>query len=307
MQPDVRIRLQDRSALSPLVSLTETQYPIPDNAADLPPNLRAGVLPGGEYFGFSYSDGAKFAVEREGREVWADWPENYTLEDACTYLLGPVLGFVLRLRGIISLHASAVAVGDFAVALVGCPGAGKSTTAAAFARCGFPVLADDVVALTDRDQRSFAELGYPRLNLWPDAVRALFASEASPRITPTWDKRYIPLDENGHQFAPEALPLGAIYVLGTREPGLMSPVLEDLVGGEAVTTLVANTYVNYLLDREMRRQEFDVLSRLVARTPVRRVRIPADSSALLRSCQTIAADAERLFARRGSVSAVSVP
>ena len=307
-QPDVRIRLQDRSALSPLVSLTETQYPIPDIAADLPPNLRAGVLFGGEYFGFFYSDGAKFAVDRKGREVWGDWPENYTLEDACTYLLGPVLGFVLRVRGVTSLHASAVAVGDLAVALVGCPGAGKSTTAAAFARCGFPVLADDVVALTHRGERSFVELGYPRLNLWPDAVRALFASDqASPCITPTWDKRYIPLGESGHQFASEALPLGAIYVLGSREAGLLSPVLEDLTGGEAVTTLVANTYVNYLLDREMRRQEFDVLSRLVARTPIRRVRIPADSSALPRSCQTIAADAERLFARRGSVCAVSVP
>lgn len=307
-QPDVRIRLQNRSALSPLVSLRETQYPIPDIAADLPPNLRAGLLPSGEYFGFFYSDGAKFAVERKGREVWADWPENYTLEDACTYLLGPVMGYVMRLRGITSLHASAVVVGDFAVAFVGCPGAGKSTTAAAFARCRFPVLSDDVVAVIERKGRLFVEPGYPRLNLWPDAVRALFASDqTSPRITPTWDKRYMPLGENGHQFASEALPLGAIYVLGSREPGLLSPVLEDLAGGEAVTTLVANTYVNYLLDREMRRQEFDVVSRLVARTPIRRVRMPADSSALLRSCQTIAADAERLFARRGSVCEVSVP
>ena len=307
-QPDVRIRLQDRSALSPLVSLTKARYPIPDIAADHPPNLRAGVLPGGEYFGFFYSDGARFAVERKGREVWADWPENYALEDACTYLLGPVLGFVLRLRGVTSLHASAVVVGGFAVALVGGPGVGKSTTAAAFARSGFPVLADDVVALRDRDERPFVEPGYPRLNLWPDAVRALFASdEAAPRITPTWDKRYIPLSENGHHFASEALPLGAIYVLGSRESSLTNPVLEDLGGGEAVTTLVANTYVNYLLDREMRRQEFDVLSRLVARIAIRSVRIPADSSALPRSCQTIAADAERLFARRGSACAVSVP
>jgi hypothetical protein len=265
------------------------------------------VIPGGNYFGFFYSDGARFAIERKGREVWADWPENYTLEDACTYLLGPVMGFVLRLRGITSLHASAVVVGDFAVALVGCPGAGKSTTAAAFARCGFPVLADDVVALADREERFFVEPGYPRLNLWPDSLRALFGSdEASPRITPTWDKRYIPLGENGYRFTSEALPLGAIYCLGTRDPSLTDPVLDDLTGGEAVTTLVANTQVNYLLDREMRGQEFDVLSRLVARVPIRRVRPPADPSALPKTCRTIAADAERLFAGRASASTVSV-
>jgi hypothetical protein len=307
-QPDVRIRLQDRSALSPLVSLTETLYSIPDTALDLPPNLRAGVLPGGEYFGFFYSDGARFAVERKGREVWADWPENYTLEDACTYLLGPVMGYVLRLRGITSLHASAVVAGDFAVAFVGGPGAGKSTTAAAFARCGFPVLSDDVVALTERAGRLFAEPGYPRLNLWPDSVRALFGSEeASPRITPTWGKRYLPLGANGYRFASEALPLEAIYILEAREADLTDAVLDDLAGGPAITTLVANTYVNYLLDREMRVHEFDLLGRLVARIPIRRVRLPADPSALAGVCQAIAADAECLFARRTPSCTVAVP
>ena len=307
VKADVRIRLKDHSALSPkFISVTEPLYPFPELAADTP-NLRAGVLPGGQYFGFFYGDGAKFAVERKGREVWADWPEDYSVEDACTYLLGPVMGFVLRLRGVTSLHASAVVLGDFAVALVGCPGAGKSTTAAAFAHCGFAVLADDVVALVEREERLFVEPGYPRLNLWPDSVRALFGSdEGSPRITPTWNKRYIALGENDHHFAAEALPLGAIYLLGTRESYLTHPVLEDLAGAEAVTTLVANTYVNYLLDRDMRGQEFDVISRLVARIPVRRVRPPADFSALPKICEIIAADAERLFAGRASNSVIAV-
>lgn len=306
-QPDVRIRLKDRGTLPPeLDSFTETLYAIP-GVGDSPPSLRVGVLTGGKYFGFNYSDGARFAVERKGREVWGDWPADYTLEDACTYLLGPVMGFVLRLRGVTSLHASAVVAGDYAVALVGCPGAGKSTTAAAFARRGFPVLADDVVALKDLGDGFFVEPGYPRLNLWPDSVRALFGSDqASPRITPTWNKRYMTLGENGHRFASEAVPLGAIYVLESREPTLTDAVLDDLTGGQALTTLVANTQVNYLLDREMRRQEFDVLSRLVAQIPVRSVRSPSDTSALAKICQTVAADAERLFAGRAYAPAISV-
>jgi hypothetical protein len=82
--------------------------------------------------------------------------------------------------------------------------------------------------------------------------------------------------------------------------------LDDLAGAEAVTTLVANTYVNYLLDREMRGQEFDVISRLVARIAIRRARLPANSSALPGICQTIAVDAERLFAGRASSRSVSV-
>ena len=76
------------------------------------PTLQVGTLDGGNYFGFFYCDGARFAVDRGGREIWADWPDNYTLEDACTYLIGPVIAFALRLRGVISLHASAIAVDE---------------------------------------------------------------------------------------------------------------------------------------------------------------------------------------------------
>ena len=64
-------------------------------------------------------------MERHGREIWADWPEDYTLEDASTYLIGSVIAFALRLRGIVCLHASAIAVGGQAIALMGAPGAVK--------------------------------------------------------------------------------------------------------------------------------------------------------------------------------------
>ena len=146
--PDVRIWLRDLSAFSStFLEPIDVFHTSPDVTAGGQPNLRVGLFAGGAYFGFLYEDGARFAVERRGREVWADWPENYSLEDACTYLLGPVMGFVLRLHGVVCLHASAVALGDRAFAIAGLPGAGKSTTAAAFASAGFPVLSDDIVAL----------------------------------------------------------------------------------------------------------------------------------------------------------------
>jgi hypothetical protein len=299
---DVRLRLKDWIA-SPSTSPEsfEIFYRSSDQAADGQPNLRVGVLPGGDYFAFFYSDGVRFTIERRGREVWGDWPENYTLEDACTYLIGPVLGFVLRLRGVTCLHASAVAVGEQAIALVGLPGAGKSTTAAAFARCGFSVIADDVLALLEDGEHFLVQTGYPRVNLWPDSVRALFGSEeALPRITPTWEKRYMALGDNGFGFAAKPLPLRAIYLLGAREAALAAPLIEEVAGGDALAGLVANTYVNYLLDRDMRSREFDVLSRLVAGIPIRRVIPPADPSAVLDFCEAIAADARRVM---GTISA----
>src|SRR5215472_3718202 len=274
----------------------EALYASPEDAAPDQPNLRVCLLPGGDYFGFFYRDDVRFAVERHGREVWGDWPENYSLEDACTYLLGPVLGFVLRLRGVTCLHASAVAVDGQAVVLAGSPGAGKSTTAAAFAQRGFSVITDDVVALVADGKDFQVQPGYPRLNLWSDSVGALFGSdEALPRITPGWDKRYLALGGNGFGFASKPLPLGAIYILGTREAALAAPVIGDLTGSNALRELITNTYVNYLLDRNMRSREFDVLTRLVGSIPIRRVRPAAAYSAIFDLSEGVANDARRLM------------
>jgi hypothetical protein len=209
--------------------------------------------------------------------------------------MGPVIAFVLRLRGITCLHASAIAVDDRAIVLFGLAGAGKSTTAAAFALSGFSVLSDDVAVLADQGERFLVQPGYPRVNLWPDSVRTLFGSgDALPRITPTWDKRYLALDRAGRRFQSEPLSMGAIYILGEREAELTVPVIEDLAGHEAFTTLVANTYVNYLLDSDMRAREFDVLGRVLAGVPIRRVRPTADPSQIFVLCEIIAADARQL-------------
>ena len=152
------------------------------------------------------------------------WPENFTVQDAATYLLGPIFGFLLRLRGVVSLHASGVMIGDHAVALVGPAGAGKSTTAAAFAQCGYPVITDDVFALKDSGGRFFVEPGYATLRLWPDSVEALCGSpHALPLITPNWDKRYLDLRSADFQFANSRVPISAIYVLGERRQDAGAP------------------------------------------------------------------------------------
>ncbi len=60
------------------------------------------------------------------------------------------MGTALRLQGKICLHSSVIAVGEYALAIIGAKGAGKSTTAAALAKRGYPILADDIAVLTVR-------------------------------------------------------------------------------------------------------------------------------------------------------------
>jgi hypothetical protein len=294
----VRVRLKQASAFpskTPFVSPDPFYVsPVLDERGD--PNLTVARLAENDSVAFFYSDGARFIVDRQGREICADWPDHYTLEDACTYLLGPVIAFVLRLRGVTCLHASAIALEDRAILLFGPAGAGKSTTAAAFALRGFSVLSDDVAVLGEEGDRFLVQPGYPRINLWPESVRTLFGSgDALPRITPTWNKMYLALNTGSLRFQSSPLPLEAIYIFYEREDGLAAPAIDELPRGEAIVDLIAHTYVNYLLDRDMRAREFDVLSRLLARVPVRRIRPQADASKVFDLCEAIAADARQLF------------
>ncbi len=259
------------------------------------PILRVWKLAGGAYFRFLYGDGTEFVIDRCGTQVWATWPDTLTLEDTATYLLGPILGFVLRLRGVICLHASAVVVSDQAVAMLGPAGAGKSTTAAALARRGCTVLSDDVVALSDQSETFLVQPGYPRLRLWPETVNTLYGlSDALPRLTPTWDKRYLDLTQNGYKFQRQPLPLAAIYVLDERCTDPAASFVDAMPASTGLMALVANTYSTSLLDKAMRAQEFELLGRLAARVPLRRLTPHADPGYLANLCDVILDDFQAL-------------
>ncbi len=255
----------------------------------------------GQYFRFRYYDGVQFVVDRAGTEVWASWPATSTLEDAATYLLGPVLGFLLRLRGVVCLHASAVAVDDRAVLLAGPPEAGKSTAAAAFWRIGHAILTDDVAPIVDVAGLPHVQPAYPQLRLWPEAVEDFYGSaEALPKLTPTWEKRALDLRAGHGGFQLQRLPLAGIYVLEDRSSG-RDAVIESLSGRASILALLANSYTGYLLDPPMRANELAFLTRIAARVPVRRLVRSADRPQRL--CERILDDCEALGCTASPITA----
>jgi hypothetical protein len=255
------------------------------------PLLEVGKLHSGEYFHFSYFDQTQFLIDRTGRNIWAIWPPDLTLEDTATYLLGPVMGFVVQLRGSISLHASAIVIADAAVALVGPAGAGKSTTAAAFAERGYRILAEDVVTLDDRGDTFLVLPAYPCIRLWPASVRALYGSDSAlPKLTPTWDKCYLDLNQEGYQFSDDPIPLAAIYLLAERTDEPSAPFISEVPGPKALMSLIANTYTTHLMDRRSRARGFKLLSRVHAAIPVRQITAHTDPARIDELCCAIVTD-----------------
>lgn len=239
-------------------------------------------------FRLRYADDCEYHVDAAGTAVACTWPAHFTPEDAGTYLLGPVFGLVLRLRGIPALHASAVVIDGRALALCGPAGAGKSTTAAALAARGHPLVADDVLALPLRGGRVHAQPAYPHLRLWPDVVAPLFGPDAElPLLTPNWDKRLLRLDATFHR---DPLPLGAVYLLAAREDGADAPRLQPLGGIEAVLALVPNAYVSWFPGHEAQARELAVLGEVARGVPVVKATPHADPARLGELCALLEAD-----------------
>lgn len=250
--------------------------------------LRIWKIAEGAFLRMDYFDGSQFWLDPKGKNVWALWPPALSLEDVATYLLGPVLGFLLRLRGVPCLHASAVAFGDAAVAFAGSEGAGKSTTAAALARRGHAVISDDIVALVERDGSFFVLSAYPYLSLWPASVNMLYGAEKNlPSFSANYDKRQLLLAENRLRFQEKPMALGAVFLLGQRVADPAAPFVETLPSQEKLVSLVGSSYATNLLDKVMRAREFELLGRLVAAVPVWRVKPHEDPSKIDDLCNVI--------------------
>jgi len=255
------------------------------------------------FFQLAYSDGTRFLMDHAATRIWGEPGSGLCYEDLCIYLLGPVMGFVLRQRGTVTLHASSLSFHGRAIALVGEAGAGKSTTAAALALRGWPVLGEDVCALADSAGHYQVLPAYPRVCLWPDSVDFLFSSrDALPLMVAGWEKRFLSLDGSRAQFASSPAPLAAIFLLGERSARDSAPLVEPISQREFLLRLVQNTYMNWYLDRRQRAEEFDVLTRIIASTECFQVIPSSDPRRLGALAGLIESHTLRLIDPRGNAA-----
>lgn len=104
------------------------------------------------------------------------------------------------------------------VALLGLPGAGKSTLALALQRRGYPLLTDELcVVRPEAGGRALLLPGFSGVRLWPDALHALgLEAERFPRVRPAIEKRAVSL---GASMVAEPRPLRRAYLLSAAAGG----------------------------------------------------------------------------------------
>jgi hypothetical protein len=146
---------------------------------------------------------------RHGREIVLDPVPGANPELLRVLLMGRMMAYLLRQRGWLPLHASAVRIEGQAVLFLGASGSGKSTTAAAFHLRGHQVITDDVGAVrVCASRKCVLRPQGSRIRLLDDS-RVVFEG-AVPSGIFQWDKHTFDL-ANGEQR--DLVPVRRIYAL----------------------------------------------------------------------------------------------
>jgi len=202
----------------------------------------------------------------EGRAIIADPVPGVEDRVLRLFILGPALGVLLHQRGLLVLHASAVAMEGGAVVFLGGAGWGKSTYAAALYARGHGLMADDVTAVRLDGSGPTVPPGFPQLKLWPEAAAALGASpETLVRLHPQLEKRAY---DASRGFPEAPLPLTRIYVLAEGAHHEVEPLRPQ----EALVELVRHSYGIRMLQAVRPSSHFRQCAALASTVPVCRLK-----------------------------------
>jgi len=210
------------------------------------------------------TNGSHILVERESGT--AD-------EEVLLFLMGSIMGAILHQRNILPLHGSSVEVDGEGVIFVGPSSIGKSTLAGAFHKRAYPVLADDVCAVTaENSGRPHIIPGFPRLKLWADALKKLEEDRKGlnrVRLDQAFEKYFVPFDN----ACDKPTPVRSVFVLHTTNTDKFEVV--SLERGDKIEPIINNTFrPQFLEGLGGKKEHFKQCAAVAARAAVIRITRP---------------------------------
>ena len=230
-----------------------------------------------------WDDVGRFKLTK-GKEVVIDpHPEvdEYLLS---MFLTGSVLALTLNQRGYHLIHASCVKVDGYAVAFLGGSGYGKSTLANYFYKNGYPVVADDYVALTLKGDVAVVTPGFPTLKLSPQYIDIMkIDPDDVLRTEHDLKSNYV---HAGNGFSGEELILKGLYIIDPGEP--LS--LRKLDKQEAMENLLRYSYAIKVLTNPQKVENLKNNALLIKNTNLNLLTVPRDLEVLEQVYQMVLED-----------------
>lgn len=198
------------------------------------------------------------------------------------FILGPVMALMLHQRGFLVLHGSAVNVSHgtvqsndlpSAVAFLGHRGNGKSTTAIHLYVEGYPLVADDILAIKfNSDGKPVVYPGYPHVRLSDEAYHQV--RDRTDILTPIRTLAGKVFCDASYQFSPEPVNLERIYVIEKipKEEG-GSTGISVLKSQENLIDLIRHSVANRIFQHTTQQENLLNCAKLVNNVQVKRLEI----------------------------------
>lgn len=232
-----------------------------------------------------FPDLAEFEISADGQTI-SCWPSAEISDSTIQHLyLNQVLPLALSQQGQLVFHASAVEIGDVAVAFMGASGRGKSTLATGFATNGFRFLTDDGLILEPSEGHYQVKPSHPSIRLWQDSEQALVSADVvkAPPVQFTAKSRF--LSGQGISFCEQPRPLKQVYFLG--EGKTEQFVCKRIPAASAFIELLKHSFILDIEATTFLANQFDTLSHLTQRIPCYRLDYPRSFARLAAVRQAI--------------------
>ena len=151
--------IEEGGSTSHILEIIEGNVPLPAELPFVLGSIRYGMEGNCIIFDIPWS--ARYRIEGSSRIVVEPIP-NVGIEWIDLYITNFLLTIVLSMRGIATLHGSAISRDGKGIIFLGKKGAGKSTIAAKMALSGYEMLCDDAIPVSP-DGMIFPGIPYPKL------------------------------------------------------------------------------------------------------------------------------------------------
>ncbi len=191
-------------------------------------------------FTVSFAPVAEFVVDFQQQTVALTAFHPRTDQNTIDHLLDDQIApRIIAAEGHLVLHASACVIGGRIAVFLGQTGSGKSTLAASLHAEGNRLLGDDAVVITDVDGVFVGEVVHPSLRLYRESIDQVFARQMGTASMAFYSDKLHVAAFKTNAGTPEPFPIGAVFILGEGDNGVM---IDQLSPSDACMALVENSF-----------------------------------------------------------------
>jgi hypothetical protein len=217
---------------------------------------------------------ARFRLNQ--KTLWVDREADFlgtADETASAILLNQVLPMALSVHSDLLLHASSLTDGISAWAFIGPEGTGKSTLAAGLFARGYTLLSDDATRVQIEKGAAQVIAGVPEIRLFAATFEKIFPNRSLDETSPVLRKRRL---RTSAKLASEGRAnLKTIFCLNP-DSAAKSVSVRPIQANFAFELALPSLFRFDIWDCDLKRREFENLTRLLQLTPAFEVIYPFD-------------------------------